>query len=307
MFTFVLSGGGSRGALQAGALKALIEAGYLPEMAVGASVGAMNAVYLALYGANLEAVNALCDHWREAANDPILSSNQAWLTARALLRVPDRQYLHRMREFLVAHDVSPDLRFADLKHCRLIVVATDLNHKDAVLFGADPQDKVLDALLASAAIPPWIPPIEVGDRLLTDGGFVSNLPIEPAIRQGANEIVALDLADDRGLAAAERGVAGFVVKLASTAAARQAYLEMALADARRVPVRRIHLRADEFIPVWDFSHAAEHIEIGYEQASAAIVQWQNETSAAQWGAWSFEAWLERLKQRLMQNRERIQA
>ncbi|NOX62580.1 MAG: patatin-like phospholipase family protein [Chloroflexi bacterium] len=303
MFTFVLSGGGSRGALQAGALKALIEAEYRPEMVVGTSIGAMNAAYLALYGPNERSIEALCQTWREAAQDPILSSNQAWVTARVFLHMPDRQYYYRLRDFLVSHDIDPELRFGDLEHCRLIVVATDLNHKSAALFGADPNDKVLDALLASAAIPPWIPPIESGDRLLTDGGFVSNLPIEPAIRQGATEIVALDLADERGLALAGRGLANIVIKVASTAAARQAYLEMALAEAARVPVRRIHLQAEEFTPVWDFSHTAEHIELGYEKTRAAIAEWKADGALAPWWRWwTPELWFERLKRVVDQRR-----
>ncbi|HNK70256.1 MAG TPA: patatin-like phospholipase family protein, partial [Flavobacteriales bacterium] len=42
MIAFVLSGGGNRGALQAGALLALLERGIRPDLIVGTSVGALN-------------------------------------------------------------------------------------------------------------------------------------------------------------------------------------------------------------------------------------------------------------------------
>ena len=47
MIAFVLSGGGNRGALQAGALEVLIERGIVPQLIVCTSVGALNGVVLA--------------------------------------------------------------------------------------------------------------------------------------------------------------------------------------------------------------------------------------------------------------------
>jgi NTE family protein len=44
---FVLSGGGNLGAMQAGSVVALYEAGIEPDLLVGTSVGAMNAAFLA--------------------------------------------------------------------------------------------------------------------------------------------------------------------------------------------------------------------------------------------------------------------
>jgi len=44
---FALSGGGAHGAAQVGMLHALLEAGIVPDVMVGCSVGALNAVYVA--------------------------------------------------------------------------------------------------------------------------------------------------------------------------------------------------------------------------------------------------------------------
>ena len=45
----VLSGGGSLGAAQVGALRALLESGVRPDLLVGCSVGALNAAFLAAH------------------------------------------------------------------------------------------------------------------------------------------------------------------------------------------------------------------------------------------------------------------
>ena len=50
---------------------------------------------------------------------------------------------------------------------------------------------MLEGVLASTALPPWIRPLRVDGRSFIDGGLVSNLPIEAALQQGAAEIVAV--------------------------------------------------------------------------------------------------------------------
>ncbi|RME80548.1 MAG: hypothetical protein D6775_15885 [Caldilineae bacterium] len=274
MFTIVLSGGGARGAYQAGALRAICEAGYRPEMMVGTSIGALNAAYLALHGFDEESVRALEKVWHDAAEMDLLAASRTWLAARALFKRPDTSFLERMRAFHIEHGVTPEMRFRDLPHFRLIVVAADLNACGPVLFGVDPDERLLDALLATAAIPPWIPPIEQDGRLLVDGGMVSNLPIEPAIRQGASEIIALDISENQQPVLPDIGGIGTLLsKAIATAAARQTDLEMALARAYGVPVHYVHLTGAEAVPLWDFSRTNRLCTLGYERMYAALTTW----------------------------------
>ena len=77
---FALGGGGARGALQAGALRALLEAGIQPDLLVGTSVGAVNAIFLALRGFNPQSLNYLHDTWMAAAKADLLPANTAYLT-----------------------------------------------------------------------------------------------------------------------------------------------------------------------------------------------------------------------------------
>ena len=59
-----------------------------------------------------------------------------------------------------------------------------------------PDEKILDALLLSTALPPWFMPDRKQGQYLMDGGFANDLPIESALKAGATAIVAIDLVDD---------------------------------------------------------------------------------------------------------------
>jgi NTE family protein len=282
---FVLSGGGARGALQVGALRALFEADVQPDLLVGTSIGAVNATVLALKGVNLTGVEALVEGWREAARANLLPSNTLWLTFQTLLsRRPGGPSSHRIYEFFVSHGLPPDLRFGDIHGVRLILVAADLNAGRAVLYGTDPEQLVLEGLLASIALPPWIQPLEKDGQLLIDGGVISGVPIEPAMRQGASDIIALDLSDPSGLMADEHGLGPFVGKVLSTIEHRQIEMEMESAAARGVPVRRIALCDHAPVAVWDFHRTDELIEYGYKVARQEIARWQSERRSW-WRKW----------------------
>ena len=58
---YVLGGGGARGALQVGAIRALLEAGVRPNLLVGTSIGAVNAAFLAFHGVSLQGVERLTE------------------------------------------------------------------------------------------------------------------------------------------------------------------------------------------------------------------------------------------------------
>lgn len=128
--------------------------------------------------------------------------------------------------------------------------------------------------MASTTLPPWVRPLEVEDRFLMDGGVVSNLPIEPALSQGATEIIALDVAEPLAVDPGTEGFGPFLTKLTATVEQRQIDLELALAEARGVPVYRIVLRVDPSIALWDFSHADVLIPHGYEITRQQIADWQ---------------------------------
>lgn len=271
---FVLGGGGARGALQVGALRALIEAGWRPDLLVGTSVGAVNAACLALHGVGPEGIAALERAWRDAAQTCLLAPNRSWLALRALLDRPDDHAMTRLRSFFLTHGVTPEIRFGDIPNVRLALVAADLNTGRPIIFGTSQYHKVLEGLLASTALPPWVRPFEKDGRYIIDGGAVSNLPVEPALTLGATEVVALDLADPASVPGNGRQFNRFLGKLSFAVCQRQSELEIALARSRDVPVHRILLRSGEATPIWEFSGYPELIARGYEIGCQALSQWK---------------------------------
>ncbi len=282
--TFVLSGGGARGALQAGALQALYECNLHPDLVVGTSIGGVNAAFLAIHGFNQDSLNGLKAAWLEAAAMEFMPSNYLWLTIRSLFNRDGGESYQRMRGFFISHGIHPDLRFGDVQGIKIILVSSDLNSGQVALYGVNPGESILEGLLASTALPPWIRPIETNGRYLVDGGFISNLPIEPAVTQGATEIIALDLGDLRPENADGRGFGPFLSKVIQTTAARQAKLELEVAAARNVPVKLVSLITGEQIPIWDFNHTEELIQCGYEITLREMLNWRPK-SRNKWLGW----------------------
>ncbi len=291
---FVLGGGGSRGAMQVGALRALLEAGYLPDLITGTSIGAANGAFLTVHGYNPQGMQKLEQVWRSTVNQDLLPTNLWWQTMRAFFRRSKGFSQERIRQFAISNGLTPDLRFKDLIDVKLFPVAADLNAGCPVVFGLDPEDSVLECVLASMSLPPWMAPAEKDGRYLMDGGAVSNLPIEAALQQGATEIIALDLFDPAEVSTHLNGFSDFFIKLDKTVENRQAQLEIELAEARGVPVRRIVLTGEKPVPLWDFRQSVELIERGYQLACQATALWPPEAQPSWWDRFGIKAMLEDL-------------
>lgn len=139
---FVLGGGGARGALQVGALRALFEAGYQPDLLVGTSIGAANSAALALWGVNMDGIAAL-----EGAYQSMAESN--------LMDTPGRMVWHtlsgrpfytskRAKEFLIAAGFTPEVRFDQLRNVRVGLVGAEMGSVQLVIYGMDPGQSVLE-------------------------------------------------------------------------------------------------------------------------------------------------------------------
>ncbi len=267
---FVLSGGGARGALQVGALRALLEAGLRPDIMIGTSVGAMNATALAAYGVNEQGLERLVQAWRDAQQADWFPTHSRWTMMWSLLRRTQRVRQVRMREFLIAHGIAPGLRFGDLRDVRVGTVAADIRGQRMVVYGTDPDESVLEGVLASIALVPWLPPVETEHRVLIDGGSVSNLPVQVAMEWGAEEIIALDLSDDRLVGEDITSLTTIALRFMNIASYRQTELELALAAARGIPVTHIHLQSENPVLLWDFSQTERLIAEGYEIAKRVL-------------------------------------
>lgn len=268
---FVLGGGGARGALQVGALRALFEVGLKPDLLVGTSIGAVNATGLALCGINLAGVEALDRIWQDTAGADFMDPYLPRVFLRQILGRPNTQASQKLVQFFESIGVTPDLRFDQISGVRLALIGADLMSGQPVIYGQDSCQSVLDGLLASIALPPWFAPIEREGQRIVDGGFLSNLPIEPALTMGATEIIALDLDDPNlTLLGNEGGPLNQLEKLGFAVYRRLVSLESALAEARGVPVHHIALRSPTATYSWDFSNYPELVKTGYEITSRQI-------------------------------------
>jgi NTE family protein len=182
---FVLSGGGSLGAVQVGMLQALVDHDIAPDLLVGASAGALNAAFLAGRGFDQDTVDRLRTIWTDLRRQQVFPFSALRLLlalagARPSLCAPDG-----LRRLVEAH-----LGYERLEDAVLPVhlVATDvLSGTEVTLSRGD----VTPAVLASAAIPGVFPTVTIDGRVLFDGGVADNTPISQAVALGADRVVVL--------------------------------------------------------------------------------------------------------------------
>jgi NTE family protein len=277
---FVLGGGGARGAMQVGALRALFEADLKPDLLVGTSIGAINATGLALWGVDLAGIEALEHAYQRMQDSRLLDPRLLRFAWNAVSKRQNHRGSRYAREFLIAEGVMPDFRFGQIKNVRLTTVAADLHTGGPVIYGWDPEQSVMEGVLASIAIPPWFAPLEKDGQYIVDGGALSNLPIEPAIRLGATEIIALGLHDPGAYADMNKTIDPLLTKLASAITQRQLGLEMELASARGISVHYVPLRSTPPVPLWDFSTHRDLFVIGYETMKDEISRWPQNNQPA---------------------------
>jgi len=270
---FVLGGGGARGAMQVGALRALLEAGIKPDLLVGTSIGAINATGLALWGVNLEGVEALERAYQRMADSQLMDPHLFQFAWNAVSRRPNHLGSCNARKFLIAEGVTPDFRFNQINNVCLATVAADLHTGEPIIYGWDAEQSVMEGVMASFAIPPWFAPIEKDGQYIIDGGALSNLPIESAIMLGATEIIALDLHDPDPHADTNKKIDPLLMNLASAVTQRQRSLEMELASARRIPVQYVSLRSTPPVPIWDFKTHRDLFKIGYDTMKNEMSRW----------------------------------
>jgi NTE family protein len=182
---FVLSGGGSLGAVQVGLAHALYERGIRPDLIVGTSAGAINGGFLASHPATTETTSALAERWRATKRSDVFPLN---LTTglRGLTGSSNHVAASSGLARVIARNVG-DARLEDVPtplHC----VAVDVLTGEELLLSRGP---IAQAALASASIPGVLPPVPWGNRLLMDGGVANNTPISHAIALGARELYVL--------------------------------------------------------------------------------------------------------------------
>ena len=222
----VLSGGGARGAYEAGVLRYLAEhvAPQLPpgspvDAWCGTSAGALNAAWYAGHGLVASAARGLSRLWRDMAiNDVYRFDTKTFFTTP--LKVFRSKSVDLNRSVLdgegvrhLVHDNYPSEGIRDRLQRgalqALVITATEVatgrsvhflqsanqaNQVPEKLLGAEALRAVrlsADHCLASAAIPFIFPAVQLGGRWFVDGSLRQNTPLRPALYLGADRILVV--------------------------------------------------------------------------------------------------------------------
>jgi NTE family protein len=209
----VLQGGGALGAYQAGVYEALAEAGIHPNWIAGVSIGAINAAVIA-GNPPKDRVGRLREFWTQVTSGGCWSwfSDPTFGLARGDI---GRNLLNQMSAglalangasgFFKTRPVGPWLQpagtieatsfydTADLKHTlerlvdfdrinaggtRLSVGAVNVRTGNFVYFDTTTHTICAEHVMASGALPPGFPAIEIEGEFYWDGGLVSNTPLQ---------------------------------------------------------------------------------------------------------------------------------
>jgi len=256
---FVLSGGGSLGAIQAGMLGALYEREVHADLLVGTSAGALNGAFIASRPQTVATADALGDVWRGLRRGQAFPLNPltgllGFLGARDHL-VPDSG-LRRLVSRNVEHELLEELPLP------LHVVAVDVVSGEELRVSSGP---VLGAVLASAAIPAVFRPVELDGRFLMDGGVANNTPISHAVELGAERIYILPAGHACALEEAPGSALGMALHAIGLLTHRRLVDDI---ERHRNEAKLVVLPPPcplDVQPI-DFTHADELIERGYADA-----------------------------------------
>jgi NTE family protein len=243
---YALSGGAVRGAAHLGFLSVFEAAGIRPDLVAGTSAGSAVG---AGYAAGLS-VEHMCEivkaaTWREVTGRPRLQPLSVFATT------PLREWLG---------DAMGDVLIEDLE-IPFAAVACNAIDGETVVLRSGP---LVEAVVASCAIPGLFAPVERGDMLLVDGGVLDNLPVDVARSLGADVVIAVDVSPLRELRRPEN-LRDMMATTVSILAHSKQVGSRAQADFLIAP------KTEEF-STWDFARIEEIIESGRKAASTAVPQ-----------------------------------
>ncbi|RMG07340.1 MAG: patatin-like phospholipase family protein [Planctomycetota bacterium] len=222
----VLTGGGARGAYQAGVLRGLhelcaeLDASTCFDVLVGTSAGAINAAFLAAHADDLaHATRRLVEFWSELRAEQVYRTDVLtlgkigvrWLAELSLDGLIEEKHANALLDTRPLRALLEGIPFARIEdHTAagrlrgLAVTAADLCCGESVTYFAGPAEPwrrnrrrsepariALEHIYASASIPVLFPPVAHGGHYLSDGSVRNYAPVSPAIKLGARRVVVV--------------------------------------------------------------------------------------------------------------------
>lgn len=260
-YALVLGGGGIRGLAHVGVLEALDEAGSHPAEVVGSSVGAIVASAWCA-GMRIEEMRGLAleltrrDLFQVAHRDMALKR----------MRAPALYRREPIEHFVIG--LLGDLTFDDLEH-PLLINTVDIDTGTQVLWGLPGlrDVRVADAVIASCALPGFLPPHRIRGRHYVDGAAAANLPVDVTAPRGRDLVIAADVSGRQGPRAVfpREGFAAIYARAIEIGMER--IDAEALRRWKRPPL--VLLRPKVWhVPLLSFNHNEELLDAGYRATRA---------------------------------------
>lgn len=199
MRALVLSGGGSRGAFEAGVVKALTDEGVRWDLIAGISVGALNGGLLAQFPRDLQgqAADHLLRFWDGITGNS--SVYKRWFPFGRLHALwTGGLYDTSPLKKLVRANVEPEMY--KTSGVELIVGSVCLETGDYKAVTGD-EPNIADWILASSAFPAMFPPVEIDGKHWIDGGVRDISPISDVMSKNPDHVDLVlcgDLAEGAG-------------------------------------------------------------------------------------------------------------
>ncbi|MEF9973453.1 MAG: patatin-like phospholipase family protein [Clostridia bacterium] len=197
----VLGGGGSRGAYELGAWQALRELNVDYQMVVGTSIGSINAALMAQ--GDYELSEKL---WENITVDQVMTDGINLYEDIEKLFNQDKDLRPFLRRYTQNHgaDISPLIALVakSVDEARVRASGIEMGLVTVRFPALTPVEMMLkdiqggaliDYLIASASVFPAFPVHKIGEESFIDGGYYDALPIGLALREGADEVVCVDL------------------------------------------------------------------------------------------------------------------
>jgi NTE family protein len=255
-----LGGGAAKGFAHIGVLKELRAIGIAPPIVAGTSIGALVGGWYAALGST--------DGIERAARET------PWRELLGLRDIAPRRvgaFFHLSRFAAWLRKETNDPMIEDLP-IRFAAVATDIRTGERVVLKTG---RLVDAILASIAVPMFLPPVEHDGRLLVDGGLVEPVPFETARQLGAELVIGVDLSSDVLIEAGRKiSLRGFWKpwQLFNIFYNATSVMERQLVELQRNPDDIVLTPRVGHISPMDFRRADEGIRAGIEEVRA----WKHE-------------------------------
>ena len=218
----LLQGGGALGAYQAGVYEAMSEAGLEPNWVAGISIGAINSAIIA-GNPKEKRVQKLREFWELVTNNTVLDSfskyeaplargdftrnllNQMNAGVAMFAGVPGfykprfpLPWMHESGtpEATSYYDTAPlkdtllkliDFDYLNSGRMHMSVGAVNIQSGNFVYFDTQTHVIAPEHIIASGALPPGFPPVEIEGEWYWDGGLVSNTPLQWVLESGLRE------------------------------------------------------------------------------------------------------------------------